>query len=423
MRFAVRWPGTPDASPRFHGVPRRDVPGRVDVSMVGETAGRAREARLALARLPVHIPARRAPLACKRRSDLLHPAWSLLLQSPRQQPPPGPQDAPIQPGFLADVPAWVGLRASNGPGHVCDVEVFDPDQVEAPGDVGTGLFDPVLAPIGSTGAQPGGGQLDPRPAVRAWFGSCQLALQPPQPSAFPQRQAGRAQQFAGRQGRRHRHAPIDADHLPVARRWNRPRDGGECDVPAPGPVSGYPVGLDARRHGPGPAEPHPARLRHPDLADLAAQTPHVPLPPAPPHDSEPLVPASLGPGRSAGRVARVEERGFRLGEVPQRLLLHCLRACGQPRVLGAGGGELPTLLHVARRAGPAGTPVRVLLNGEIPHVPGVRTMARQQPHLSGSRVQPVRGHTNILSTDTDISGEVKRRSLPDLKAGNSTPRS
>src|SRR5271170_495813 len=37
--------------------------------------------------------------------------------------------------------------------------------------------------------------------------------------------------------------------------------------------------------------------------------------------------------------------------------------------------------------------------------------------------EPVPGHTNTLSDTADISGEVKRRFLPGLKAGVSTPRS
>ena len=41
MRFAVRRPGIPEASPRSHGGPRSDVDGRVHVRVAGETAGRA----------------------------------------------------------------------------------------------------------------------------------------------------------------------------------------------------------------------------------------------------------------------------------------------------------------------------------------------------------------------------------------------
>ena len=93
MRFAVHGPGYPVASPRSHGVPRRDVDGRVHISIAGETAGSAPEHGLALTRVPVHLPARRAPLARQRGTDLLHPARGLVLQPAHQQAPARTQDA------------------------------------------------------------------------------------------------------------------------------------------------------------------------------------------------------------------------------------------------------------------------------------------------------------------------------------------
>src|SRR3984885_6742271 len=80
LRFAVHGPAGAVASPRFHGVPRRDVAGRAHVGVAGVPAGRAPEPRLALARPPVHAPARRAPLARVRGWYLLHPAGGLVLQ-------------------------------------------------------------------------------------------------------------------------------------------------------------------------------------------------------------------------------------------------------------------------------------------------------------------------------------------------------
>ena len=124
----------------------------------------------------------------------------------------------------------------------------------------------------------------------------------------------------------------------------------------------------------------------------------------------------------AGWVGRVEERGHRLGEVAQGLLLDRLGAGRQPRVLGSGLGELPALFQVARRAGAAGVPVGVLFDGEVPGVPGVAAVVSQHRLLGGGGGEPVPGHANTLSDGADISGEVKRRSLPGLKAGVSTPR-
>ena len=43
--------------------------------------------------------------------------------------------------------------------------------------------------------------------------------------------------------------------------------------------------------------------------------------------------------------------------------------------------------------------------------------------LMQPEIMPEPGHANTLSDSTDISGEVKRRFLPGLKAGVSTPRS
>jgi hypothetical protein len=65
----------------------------------------------------------------------------------------------------------------------------------------------------------------------------------------------------------------------------------------------------------------------------------------------------------------------------------------------------------------------VLLDGEVPHVPGVAAVVPQHRFLGGGGDEPVPGHTNTLSDTADISEEVKRRFLPGLKTGVSTPRS
>jgi hypothetical protein len=53
----------------------------------------------------------------------------------------------------------------------------------------------------------------------------------------------------------------------------------------------------------------------------------------------------------------------------------------------------------------------------------VRAVVPQHRFLGGRGEQPVPGHANTLSTITDISGEVKRRFLPGLKARVPTSRS
>jgi hypothetical protein len=404
VRFAVHRPGIPEASPRSHGVPRRDVLGRVHVSVVGETAGRACEARLALARLPIHVSARRAPLAREGGSDLLHPTGSLLLQPTHQQPPARPQDLPVEPGLLADLPARIAQGALRGSGHVVDLQVFDPDQVEATCQVRACLLGPVLPPVRFPGAQPGDGVPHMCTAFRSPLGASQPPLQAQHAFALPRRQSRHVQQLPGRQGCADGHAPIDPNHLTASRCGDGVGYGREGDMPAPSTVQGHPVGLHARRHRARPAKPYPPNLRHPDSADVAGHAAHIPLLPAPPHDPKSFVPSSLAPRRPTGRVARVEERRHCLSEVPQRLLLHHLGTCGQPRELRARLGELPTLLQVPRSALPAAMPVLVLLDGQVPDVPGVAAVVPQHRLLGGSREQPAPGHTNILSTTNDISG-------------------
>jgi hypothetical protein len=415
LRFAVHWPGIPEASPRSHGVPRRDILSRVHVGVASVSAGGALEDGLALTRLPVHLPARRAALARERRSDLLHPAGCLLLQAADQPTPPGPQDAPVQAGLLPDASVWVFPRTLRGPGHFRDLEVFNPDHVESPRDAGTGLLRPVLAPVRLAGTQAGDGELHPGTVIRPTPGPGQLAFQAPQPPLLPRRQAGCEQQFTGRQGCGDGHAYVDPDDLAGARCRDRMRNGREGDMPASRPVHVHSVGLRLRWYRAGPAEPYPPGLRHPDLAGFPAESPHVPLPPEPPHDPEPLVSPGLAPRRPSGRVARVEERGHRLSEVSQCLLLHRLRARGQPRILRPGLGELPALLQIPWGAVPARAPMRLLLNRQVPHIPGVRAVTPQHCLLGGRREQPVTGHANILANATVISGEVKRRFLPCLK--------
>src|ERR1017187_9803004 len=108
------------------------------------------------------------------------------------------------------------------------------------------------------------------------------------------------------------------------------------------------------------AEPDPAYLwdtHHPDAAGHAAYLAGLQG-----DDPESLVPAGLAPGRPPGRVRRAEERGHRVSEVPQGLLLDHMGADGQPWVLCARLGQLPALLQISRGARAARMPVRVLFH-------------------------------------------------------------
>src|SRR5436190_7877125 len=103
LRFAVHPLRQPGASPRSHGVPRRDVDGRVHVGVTGKATGHAAVQGLALAAARCYVPARRATLARKGGMNPLHSSWGLVLQAAHHQPPPGSQDASVQPSLSPDV--------------------------------------------------------------------------------------------------------------------------------------------------------------------------------------------------------------------------------------------------------------------------------------------------------------------------------
>ena len=234
-------------------------------------------------------------------------------------------------------------------------------------------------------------------------------------------QAGYLQQFPGRQRRGDGHPAVDADGLAVTGCRDRFRDGGEGEVPAPCAVHRHPVGLHPLGHRAGPAEPHPPGLGHPDLAGLTGYAADVPLLAAPPRSG------TLRPVRPcATTAARPDSPGRRRRPPPERSpAAPAAVPSGSPRPATdtlRGRGELSALLQVAGRTLTARPPVRVLLDRQVPHVPGVAAVAPQHGLLAG-RGQPVPGHANTISNTTDISGEVKRRFLPGLKARASTPRS
>jgi hypothetical protein len=120
-------------------------------------------------------------------------------------------------------------------------------------------------------------------------------------------------------------------------------------------------------------------------------------------------------------VSASEEVRHGLGEVPQSLLLHHLAASGQPSERDAGLGQLRCLRAVPRRALAPGTPPQLLLDGEVPHEPGVRAMLSQDPLLGGGNNQAVAGHTSKLSNHTDIYGGGEAAFPHPPEAGVSTP--
>jgi len=84
------------------------------------------------------------------------------------------------------------------------------------------------------------------------------------------------------------------------------------------------------------------------------------------------------------------------------------------------GGELPALLQVTRRRVPPRTPPGMLLDREVPHVPGVRAVPQQDGFLLAGRLEPVSGHANIIADIKSLRGSTMARSLP-RSAGHRLP--
>ena len=208
--------GIPVASPRFHGVPRRDVACRVHVCVAGELAGYATEEGLALAALPCDVPARRAALVVYAGGTFstLPGAFS----SRRRTSIPQPEDwiALFSPAFCATfLPG--PLAALRGTGHAGDAEVLNAYHVKAPREAGTELLAPVLTLVGLAGLQPRDRRLAPAAVRRTALRLCEFPLQRPESPGLSRGQTGAAQHLPGGQRSRHRHAPIYPYHLAHAR--------------------------------------------------------------------------------------------------------------------------------------------------------------------------------------------------------------
>jgi hypothetical protein len=380
LRFAVHRPGNPDASPRSHGVPRRDVPGCVHIRIGGVSAGSAGKDRLALAILTRYMPTHRAALACVHRIDLLHSARSFLLQAAYQDAPASGEDLSVQRCLGLHIAPGFSDGTFRRARHVRHTQVLYPDHIEPAGQVGGELFGPVLARIDLVGLQPRDRRLDLSAAVRSPLGPGEPALEPrePPPTGWGQLRAG--EHLACRQRRAHRDTAIYPYHLP----GSGPIDGmgyrRKRDVPAVGPIQPHPAGLGLRDSAT-PTEPDPSSLRQVNLPPVPIQSLDLACPQG--NDPKPLAPACLSPGGLA--VGAVEIVRHRLGEITQRLLLDHHAARGQPSMLAARLGQLAAMLLPARRSRAAGSPPGLLFDGQIPYEPRVSAVGTQHLFLSGRR--------------------------------------
>ena len=388
LRFTVRRPANAEVSPCCHRPSGGDVACGVHVSIArAHTAGAALENRLALAVFRRDMPTGRASLGRVGRWNEFEPAQGLMLQSANQQAPALAPDFTVEATFLRDVGARALTSTSRRAGHGRYMQILDADGVEAARYIGGGLFHPVTPAICFTSAQPRNRQLGPCAPVRSASGSGQTLLQSAQSPRFTSTKAGNAQQLAGGQRCRYRHAAINTDDAPVVRSWDGFGDGGKGDVPTSRPIQSDAVGLHGLRYVAGPAEAHPADLGNPNLAISAAE----PLDMARFQSDLPesFVLAGLPPCRAT--VGAVEKVAHRLRKVPQRLLLHGLRPGRQPIVLGTSRSQLSTLLVITGRLA-ALLPLLLLLDGQIPHKPSMLTVFAQHCGLLRAGKQPKPAH-------------------------------
>lgn len=401
MRFTVRRPARAEVSPCCHRPPGGDIACGVHVGITRpRVAGLALEDRLALAVSGRYVPTGRASLRRVRGRDSLRPAISFVLQPHRQQTPTTTADASIQAAFLRHPCPGPVKGSARTAGHRPHVESFHANHIEAPCDVGGGLFDPVLAPIGLARNELRNGQLGVGSPARTPLGAGQAPLQHFQPFRFARGEGGRVQQFTGRQGRRYRHTSVDTHHAAVAgtRDWvGYVREG---DMPTASPIAGDAIRLHAFRDRSRQEKAYPADFGYPYPTEPTAHTldmvrSHADL-------SKSLVHTGFAPRRAAVRSG--EEVPHGMGKVAQRLLLHSLRTRCQPFVLGTGGGQLGALLAITRRMA-SRLPVPLLLDGQVPHKPSVTTMSGQRHRLIGGRKQPVSRHAGNVAIDTDKTPE------------------
>ena len=397
MRFTVRRPASAEVSPCCHRPPGGDIACSVHVGIArSRSAGFALENRLALAISRRDVPTCRASLRRVRGRDLFDPTTSLVLQTHSEQSPSAAADATVEAAFLSDPLAGILDCSPCTAGHRPHIESLDANRVEPARDIGGGLLDPVLPPVGLTSFEFGNREFGTRTPVGATLSAGQALLQHPQPLRLTAAQTRDVQQLTGGQGRRHYDTTVNTHHGTVTRPGDRFRDMGERQMPAAGPVTRDPVGLHPAGDRTRKAEPHPPNLGHPhppvsavQLLDLMRFDRYLP---------KPLMHTGFTPRRPAVRPA--EETTHGLGEIPQGLLLHRLRASRQPIVLSACFRQLSTLLVVAGRTA-SRPPMPLLLNRQIPHIPGVATMLGQPRRLLGGRKQPVSRHTDNVTTTTD----------------------
>ena len=210
LRFAVHRPGSPDASPRSHGMSCRDVLGRVQVRVAGKTARPAAEDGLALARPPVNRSARAAALRRECWVYSFDATGSLILKPALEEPPARGKNPPIQAGLPGSSSSRLPKGALDRTSHVADVQILDTDQVKPPGEVSAELLAPVSADVDLTSLELRDSKPDLGAASRSTLASRKLALEQLKPSLAARTQSRNSQQFTG--GKRCARGGTGLDH-------------------------------------------------------------------------------------------------------------------------------------------------------------------------------------------------------------------
>jgi len=407
LRFTVRRPASAEVSPCCHRPSGGDVTCGIDVGIAGaRVAGDAPENRLALAIFQRNVPAPRASLRRVRCCDKFKAPLRLMFQPGNQQPPSLAADLAIKASFLGYADSRTYTRPARRSGHGAHIQLFHTNGIKTTCQICGRLLHPVAPPVGLARIESCDGELCSCSPVRAASGLGQAPLQTPQPPCFTGTKASNSQQLPIGERHRDRHAAIHTHNAAISRSGDRIWDDGKCYVPALRSIPSDSVGLHGVGDSARPPEPYPTNLGYPYLSIAAANPFDVArfdtdLP-------ESFVLAGLTPCWAT--VAVIEEIAHRLREVAQRLLLHGLGSGGKPVILGASRRQLETLLVVVRRFS-AWLPVLLLLDGQIPHEPGMATVLGQRCGLLTAGQQAKSGHTSNLATTTDNHAKGGKRRL------------
>lgn len=322
-------------------VPTQDVYRSIVVGMRAETAMTTVEDRLAFAALPVHGSAFRTGLRGIGRVDgneRAAPFLQLVAKDGGEAAPSLIENAPVETGFLPDVPARFLDGAFRARRHSGDAQVFHDDHGEPVGEISADLVMPVTADAGALGGQASAALYCPEPALRPLLSPRHDTLCGTV-ATVDGFEAGRdGQALASGKRKRIRNASINADR----RRnigWRYVFDfAGERYVPTES-VEAHGSILDYPSNRARVTEFYPSDLWQANSRPLAVDLTDFDFPPL---ETEGVVDALLV--RCWVSSTSSEEVSECLVKIAKGLLLAGLRNGGDPIVFGAKQGKVSTLL-------------------------------------------------------------------------------